>query len=234
MHNARLAITALGIECSYDTFHNKLLFGFKDNSMRHVLEQFFGEVSDNGIIALRQLLSDHFGLDFTDKHTRDAVVSLALEHCFDPVADMLVEAEAKWDGVPRLDGMAVNYFNCEDTKLNRAFIRKTMIAAVARVRKPGCKFDNIPVLEADEGWNKSTSWRVLAGDENFSDASIIGKNSREVQEHLAESWIHENADLAGMKKAEVEMVKAYASRQSDDARPAYGHFLKKQRRHSIA
>ena len=29
MHNARLAIAALGIECSYDTFHNKLLFGYQ-------------------------------------------------------------------------------------------------------------------------------------------------------------------------------------------------------------
>ena len=36
-----------------------------------------------------------------------------------------------------------------------------------------------------------------------------------------------------MKKAEVETVKAFASRQVDRARPAYGHFLKKQPRHSI-
>ena len=81
--------------------------------------------------------------------------------------------------------------------------------------------------------NKSTAWRVLAGDENFSDEKIIGKDSREVQEQLAAVWIHENADLAGMKKAEVETVKAYASRQVDRARPAYGRFLKQQPRHSI-
>ena len=74
---------------------------------------------------------------------------------------------------------------------------------------------------------------MLAGDENFSDEKIIGKDSREVQEQLAAVWIHENADLAGMKKAEVETVKAYASRQVDRARPAYGHFLKQQPRHSI-
>ena len=108
-----------------------------------------------------------------------------------------------------------------------------MIAAVARVRQPGCKFDTILVLESPEGWNKSTAWRVLAGDENFSDEKIIGKDSREVQEQLAAVWIHENAELAGMKKAEVETVKAFASRQVDRARPAYGHFLKKQPRHSI-
>src|SRR6476646_6125922 len=34
--------------------------------------------------------------------------------------------------------------------------------------------------------------------------------------------MHENADLAGMKRAEIEKVKAFASRQLDRARPAYG------------
>jgi predicted P-loop ATPase len=233
LHNARAAITAIGVACSYDTFHDKMLFGYKDDTTRHVVEQFLGEVSDNGILSLRRLLSDCFGFDLTEKHVRDAVVSLALEHCFDPVADLLAEAEANWDGVPRLDRMAADYFNCEDTPLNAACVRKTMIAAVARVRQPGIKFDTILVLESPEGKNKSTALRVLAGDENFSDEKIIGKDSREVQEQLAAVWIHENADLAGMKKAEVETVKAYASRQVDRARPAYGRFLKQQPRHSI-
>ena len=178
-------------------------------------------------------MSDHFGFDMKDAATRDAVMSLALDHCFDPVRDMLDQAQGNYDGVKRLDRMAVDYFNCADTPLNRAIVRKTMIAAVRRVRHPGCKFDNISVMESDEGWKKSTAWRVLAGDDNFSDASILGHGAREVQEQLADVWVHENADLAGMRKAEVEMVKAFASRQSDDARPAYGHFLKKQKRHSI-
>jgi predicted P-loop ATPase len=232
MHNARLAITAIGVACSYNTFHNKLLFGFEGEA-QHEIQFLVGEVTDNGIIALRQILSDRFGFDLGDQATRDAVVSLALEHCFDPVCDMLDKAQAEWDGKSRLDGMAVEYFNGADTKLNRAIIRKTIIAACRRARNPGCKFDNITVLESPEGWNKSSAWRVLAGDENFSDASILGHGAREVQEQLAEVWIHENADLAGMKKAEVETVKTFASRQSDDARPAYGHFLKKQKRHSI-
>lgn len=232
MHNARLAIAAMGLECSYDTFHDKMMFGYRDDVQRTV-EPMFGEVTDHGILSLRRFLSDRFGFDLTEQHVRDAVISMALERCFDPVRDRLDQAEANWDGVKRLDRMAAEYFNCEDTKLNAACVRKTMIAAVARVRNPGCKFDTILTLEAPEGWNKSTTWRVLAGDENYSDESIIGKNSREVQEQLAGVWIHENAELAGMKKAEVETVKAFASRQVDRARPAYGRFLKKQPRHSI-
>ena len=108
-------------------------------------------------------MSDQFGFDLEDKATRDAVKSLALEHCFDPVADMLDKAEAEWDGVERLDRMAADYFNCEDTPLNRACVRKTMIAAVARVRQPGVKFDTIPVLEARRASTKARHgecWQV--------------------------------------------------------------------------
>jgi predicted P-loop ATPase len=233
MQNARLAIGAVGVVCGYDTFHEKLLFGYMGATPGHVAAQIAGEVSDHGIINLRRLLSDRFGFDLTEKHVRDAVTSLALERRFDPVADMLAEAEANWDRVPRLDRMAADHLNCEDTPLNSACIRKTMIAAVARVRQPGCKFDTITVLESKEGWNKSGAWRTLAGAENFSDERIIGKESREVQEQLADVWIHENADLAGLTKAEVETVKAFASHQVDRARPAYGRFLKRQPRHSI-
>jgi hypothetical protein len=230
-HNARAAISALSIECSADVFHGKLFMG--RGTTGGLLQPFHGEVTDVAIGALRVCLSDAFGLDFTEKHVRDAVVTLCNERQFDPVVDMLAEAEANWDKVERLDRMAVDHFNAADTLLNRACVRKTMIAAVARARQPGCKFDTITVLEAPEGWNKSSAWAVLAGEGNFSDESLLGKASREVQEALASTWIHENAELAGITKAEVETIKAFASRQTDRARPAYGRFLVAQPRHSI-
>jgi len=233
MHNARLAITALGIACRRDTFHNMTLFGYRGDTVKHELQSILGEVSDDGIIALRQLMSVRFGFDMEDKATRDAVKSLAVENCFNPVCDMIDKAEADWDGVERLDRMAAEYFNCGDTKLNSAFMRKAMIALVKRAREPGCKFDTIIVLESAEGFNKSTAWKILAGAENFSDERILGKDAREVQEQLSEVWIHENADLAGLKKADIETVKAYASRQTDIARAAFGHFVTEQPRHSI-
>ena len=233
MHNACLAIKALQIECSYDTFHEKLLFGFRDDATRHELSSLVGEVTDHAIVRLRQIASDRFGIDMTERYMRDAVVSLALGHCFDPVSDFLQEAQAAWDGTQRLDSMAVDHLNAADTLLNRTMVRKTMIAGVRRVRQPGCKFDNILTLVSKEGWNKSSAFQVLAGEENFSDEKLLGKDSREIQEQLAGIWIHENGDLAGMKKADVDTVKAYASRTTDRARPAYGHFRKDQKRHSI-
>jgi predicted P-loop ATPase len=46
-------------------------------------------------------------------------------------------------------------------------------------------------------------------------------------------WLYEIADLAGMSKADVDKVKAFASRLSDRARPAYGRQRLEQPRRSI-
>ena len=86
VHNAMLAINALGIECSHDTFHNTMLIGFKGDAIRH--ELLVGEVTDNIILRLRHIISERFGVDFLATPTREAVVT-ALDHRFDPVRDML-------------------------------------------------------------------------------------------------------------------------------------------------
>jgi predicted P-loop ATPase len=124
----------------------------------------------------------------------------------------------------------VDYLGCEDTPLNRAIGRLMLIASVRRARKAGCKFDPICVVEGPEGVNKSTVIRVLASDENFSDQSVLNVSDREAQEQLEGVWLHESADLTGLKKAEVERVKAFASRQVDRARPAYGRVREDRKR----
>ena len=75
-----------------------------------------------------------------------------LEHSFDPIREYL--DGLKWDGVPRLDGWLTRYCGAADTPLNRAFGRKTLLAAVRRVREPGCKFDFMLVLEGPQGQGK--------------------------------------------------------------------------------
>ena len=118
--------------CSYNLFSDRITFGAKDGGVYHAVEPLLGEVSDKGLTGLRQALSAAFGFDLGDQYVRTAVETLALEHSFDPVVDMFAGAEANWDGVKRLDRMAAEYMACDDTPLNAAFMRKTMIAGVAR------------------------------------------------------------------------------------------------------
>jgi predicted P-loop ATPase len=81
------------------------------------------------------------------------------------------------------------------------------------------------VLEGVEGSLKSSAIELLAGTESFSDQTILGIGDREQQERLRGKWLYEIADLSGMKRADVEAIKAFASRTHDRARPAYGRFL---------
>ena len=213
--NARIAINKLEISCGYDVFHDKLLIGGQP------IGQYAGELSDHACLYLRKLIDGKFGFDPGRNNIFDACVQLALENSFDPVVDYLDSLE--WDGTPRIDEWLPTYLGAEDTKLNRVIGRLALLAQVKRARSPGCKFDQIIVVESPEGWMKSTALEILAGGPGyFSDQTILGKSDKEQQELLRGVWVYEIADLTNMPKAEVEHVKAFASRTHDRARPAYG------------
>ena len=223
--NARIAIGALNIRCGYDEFHDRLLIDGP------AIASWAGEVSDYVCQVLRDQIFERFRFDPGKEHLHDAVVQLCLRHRFNPITDYL--DGLRWDGTPRLDSWLSCYLSAEDTVLNRAIGRLTLVAAVRRVRDPGCKFDQIVVLEGKEGTMKSTAIELLAGKPNFSDQSILGMKDREQQECLKGCWLYEIADLSGMRKAEVEHVKAFASRTHDRARPAYGRFRIDQPRRCV-
>jgi predicted P-loop ATPase len=210
-------------------FHQRINVTYKGQS-KTIRE---GLLTDDTVSAARSLINNTYGIDCGDGNTFAAIKEIAMHNAYDPVLDMLNDCQRKWDGMKRIDTWTIDYLGCKDTPLNRAIGRLVLIAACRRARQPGCKFDSITVLEGVEGTNKSTAIRILAGDENFSDQSIIGASDKEVQEQLDGVWMHENADLAGMKRADVEQVKAFASRQLDRARPAYGRVREDRPRCSI-
>jgi predicted P-loop ATPase len=79
------------------------------------------------------------------------------------------------------------------------------------------------VLEGNQGQGKSTLFQILAGgDENFSDAEIIGDGKKEQQEAVQGVWIYEIGELEGMAKRDVTSVKLFLSKTHDRARPAFG------------
>ena len=166
------AMRTLGVTFNYDRFRKRLHVG------GHALQQRFGESIENAILVLRTTVMQRFGFDPKDA-AKVAVQRLCIENSFDPVLDYL--DSLKWDGKPRLDSWLTTYLGAEANPLNCAMGRKVLIAAVRRVRMPGTKFDQIVVLEGPQGSGKSSAVKILAGD-FFSDAEIIGKYGREVQE----------------------------------------------------
>jgi predicted P-loop ATPase len=224
--NTRIALTCFGARFSHNLFRRRDIIEW------HMIGVDPIEATEEGMDKFRQAIIDKYGFDPKKENVFDALHSLCFENAFDPVCDYL--DGLKWDGRARLDSWLTYYLGAADTALNRAFGRKTLIAAVRRARRPGCKFDNILTLEGGQGTGKSTALRILAiEDDAFTDQDLLHLDAKSQKEALAGKWIVELAELAGMRRADSEKVKAFASRTHDRARAAYARFTDDQPRRCI-
>lgn len=147
--------------------------------------------------------------------------SMALEfekNSYHPILEYLRSLE--WDGVERADELLIKYFGAEDNLYTREAMIKMLVGAVARVFKPGCKFDLVlTIVSQQQGTGKSSFFKAL-GREWFSD-TFMTVQGKEALEQIQGAWIIEMAELSGIRKAEVEAVKHFISKQEDMFRPAY-------------
>lgn len=179
------------------------------SGVRNYIECVYGIVSN-------QKVDDALALEFEKKK-------------FHPIREYI--CAQKWDGIPRINTLLIDYFGAEDNAYTRAAIRKTLVAAVARVFEPGIKFDTALILVGEQGTYKSTFVKKL-GMEWFSDTftTVQGKESFE---QIQGAWLIEMAELSGLKKAEVESIKHYISKREDMFRPAYGRTVETYKRQCV-
>lgn len=166
---------------------------------------------------LREYLATGYGID-NKGHVYDATNNEAQDHAFHPVRGFL--KGLVWDGVERLDTLLVDYLGAEDTPYTRAVTRKAFTAAVARVYRPGCKFDYILVLSGPQGRGKSTLISKMS--QGWFTDSLAGIGTKEAYEGIQGFWLVELGELAAMRKTEIEVTKNFISKQVDSYRAAYG------------
>jgi predicted P-loop ATPase len=167
------------------------------------------------------LEADAMGLASGEAYFVAVLENTGRRNAFHPVRDYLAGLE--WDGIERLDTWLPAFLDAEDTELNRAYGRKTLIGAVRRVRQPGAKHDTVLVLQGRQGKGKSSAICALCPDEEwFSDSLGIGDDQKQVIEHTAGKWLVEMAELAGMGKRDANVAKSMISRKVDRARLSYG------------
>ncbi len=152
---------------------------------------------------------------------KDALLAVvSSDRLYHPIKEYFSGLE--WDGTERVDTLLIDYFGAADTPYTRAVIRKTLVAAVARIYEPGIKFDSILVLNGPQGMGKSTFFSLL-GKQWFSDSlSISDMRDKTAAEKLLGNWILEISEMSGIRKTEVEVVKSFVTRQDDKFRQAYG------------
>jgi predicted P-loop ATPase len=211
--NIRIAFVKLKVSFRYDQF--------SDRTYLYGLPGFGPVVDDAAMVRLRLTIDQRWHFLPSKDMLHDVVGDVAHLNGFHPVRDYL--DGLTWDGVERLDKWLITYGGATDSPYVRAVGALLLIAAVRRVRVLGCKFDEMVVLESEQGTNKSSALQVLAiNDEWFSDNLPLNLKGKEVIEALRGHWIIEAAELSGMRKVEVEHLKAFLSRQIDRARMSYG------------
>ncbi len=155
----------------------------------------------------------------------------ALANPFDPVRQFL-NALPEWDGVPRCDGLLLDYANAEgNPDWIRVVTRKFFIAAVARVMEPGCQVDSTLVLQGAQGGGKTSFVRVMGA--GYHVETSLDLHNKDAVMTAAQNWLVELGELASLRKADVESVRNFLTRKEDQIRLPYGRTVQTMPRRCI-
>lgn len=158
---------------------------------------------------------------FSARNYDIAVTKAVDDRSYHPIREFF-ETLPAWDGMERADTLLIDYLGAEDTPYVRAVTRKELCAAYCRVYHPGIKFDSMIVLNGDQGIGKSTLIAKLGGEWYSDSLNLSDMNDKTAAEKLQGYWIMEIGELAGMRKADLDKVKAFISRQDDKYRASFG------------
>ncbi len=218
--NIRRATNALGIELSYNEFSDKMYIQASGGNRM--------PLDDRQMNELWLRIDDELKFRPTFQFFEKVIQRIGFDNSFHPVKQYL--DGLVWDGVPRIHAWLERYCGAiiEDPN-HRRYIEAIgpifLVAAVRRIRQPGCKYDEMIVFESGQGLEKSTALSILAVNRDwFTDDLPLNLRSQQLIEATLGKWIIEASDLAGKGKAEIESLKAMLSRQVDGpARMAYAH-----------
>ena len=209
IHNVIVATRKLDVVCEYNELTDVMALNGK-------------AFEDHLVTKVRSEIEDKFKVTFSQTMMKEVLFHLCQENVVNPVLEYL-DNLPKWDGEKRLSNWLMDYCGAEGTKLNRAISRIILIAAVRRMRQPGCKFDEMLILEGGQGDGKSNllGLGLVPNPDWFTDHLTMDRGSKEFMEDTFGHWIVECSELVTMKSAQIDNLKAILSRRVDKARMAY-------------
>jgi putative DNA primase/helicase len=181
-------------------------------------------------VLLQLYMQRHVGLTRIGLQTcHDAAVVAAFHDTRNECKDWL--KSLAWDGVRRLSYLMSEGLGAPENAYTDAVGRCWVMSMVARVFRPGCKVDTVPVLEGTQGAGKSTALRILGG-KWFTECheNVTHKDFYEV---LKGHMLVEIAEMHSFTRAEVERIKGIISCQMDRYRKSYGRNTENHPRQTV-
>jgi len=162
---------------------------------------------------------------------RDALLYAARLNSYHPIKEYLEHLEVNAEIKPvDLSSLATTYLGTTDP-LYDEMLAATLIGAVSRVLRPGCKVDTCTVLRGPQGIFKSTFWKALASPAWFCDTP---NDDKDLKLAIQTCWIYELAELeTKTNRQEAGAIKALLSSSVDSFRVPYGGGIEDHPRPSI-
>lgn len=155
----------------------------------------------------------------------DLVNTRAQRRSRNPVVEYLDTLQ--WDGTPRLEECLPGVVPTEYT---RTVARKALVAAVARMYDPGCKWDHTLIIYGAEGRGK-TFWidRMSRG----YTTSLGDIHNKDTLLTMQRSWIVTSDEGFSMRKADADSLKEFLTRTTDTFRLPYEREVMAYPRHCV-
>jgi predicted P-loop ATPase len=150
---------------------------------------------------------------------QDILMELAHQNEYSPIEEYLLSLPQP-ENTTILDNLAERYFGAT-LPIYQSFMRRTLISAVARALSPGCKVDTALILQGDQGFQKSTFFKILAGGIYFDD-SLGAVSDKDERLKMHRAWFVEWSELETIfSRRDVSATKAFLSSSVDALRPPY-------------
>jgi predicted P-loop ATPase len=163
---------------------------------------------------------------------QSAILNAAHKNCYDPLQQQVLALRGTWDGIPRLETVFQRVAGTPDDAWTRTIGPLWFKSLIARILWPGCKCDTMLILEGAQGFRKSTFFSSLMPEKHyFSDSLNRVKHDTETIRLIHSGpAIFEIGELSGLKKQEVEEIKAFLSAFQDELRPLFENYRTTERR----
>ena len=218
-HNIDVAMSKLRVTVRYNLFTEKMVISYRDKQ---------GKVSectyeDPQRQELWYDIDKEFNLQVPAEYFDGYIERLSRNKSFHPVREW--QDSLIWDKEERITKWLISYAGVEDSEYARAISAIFLVAAVKRIFEPGVKYDEMLVLEGDQGVGKSSLIAALCHSEEwFSDDLPLNVDAKQIIERTVGKWLIEASELSGMHESKVEHLKSFLSRRVDGpTRMAYAH-----------
>jgi putative DNA primase/helicase len=190
----------------------------------------YREWTDEDDTMLTVELQRRCGIAGANGHdVRRAAQAHARKHIHNEVIEYL--EGLRWDNIGRLDHWLEDICHTGRGPYFSAAGRNFFISLVARAFKPGCKVDNMLVLQGKQGAGKSTVLEIIGG--RWYAIMRDAPESKDFAITLQGKWLIEIAEMDAFGRSDVRAVKRTLSTAEDRYRSPFGIHAKDHPRRSV-